>query len=136
MPNILVTGANRGIGLELVRQGKSRGQGIAACRSSSPALDALSARVEPDVEVTSDESVAGLATRLSGVPIDVLLLNAGVLQADKLGSVDLASVRTQFEINAIGPLRVAQALLPNLAANGKLAIITSRMGSIGDNTSG
>ena len=137
MATVLVTGANRGIGLELCRQFHNRGDTVVgACRKSSPALDGLGIRVEQGVDVSSDDAVAGLATRLEGMAIDVLVNNAGILLRETLGELDFDTMQRQFEINSLGPLRMVEALLPNLRSGSKIAIITSRMGSIGDNTSG
>jgi NAD(P)-dependent dehydrogenase (short-subunit alcohol dehydrogenase family) len=137
MSNVLVTGANRGIGLELCRQLHERGdQVIAACRTPSTELQALGVRVETGLDVTSDEAVAALATRLSGVSLDVLINNAGILAAQGLDNLDWQGIRRQFEVNSLGPLRVSRALLGNLVPGAKIAMITSRMGSIADNTSG
>lgn len=136
MTTALVTGANRGIGLSLCRELAKRGEVIAVCRSSSPELDALGVRVEAGVDVTDDASVASLAKRLAGTKLDLLINNAGILAPDDLEHMDLASVQRQLEVNAVGPLRVAHALLPALAASAKIAIVSSRMGSIADNGSG
>ncbi len=137
MAKAMVVGANRGIGLELCRQLKERGDAvIGTCRSASPALASLGVRVESGVDVTDDASVKALAARIAGEALDVLVLNAGVLDNVSLSTLDIDSIRRQFEVNAIGPLRVAAALLPNLRAGSKLAIVTSRMGSIADNGSG
>jgi NAD(P)-dependent dehydrogenase (short-subunit alcohol dehydrogenase family) len=136
MTTFLVTGANRGIGYELCRQLQAAGDVIAVCRSSSPELDRLKVQVEADIDIASDESVAQLAKRLQGVAIDVLINNAGVAQKNTLDDLDFDSIRQQFEVNALGALRITQALLPNLRAGAKIALITSRMGSIADNTSG
>jgi NAD(P)-dependent dehydrogenase (short-subunit alcohol dehydrogenase family) len=134
---VLVVGANRGIGLALCRRLKSLGRSvIATTRQASPALEALEARVETGVEVTDDASVTALARRLEGVVLDELICNAGILREDDLDAVDMEGVRDQIEVNAIGPLRVAKALRRNVRRGGKLALITSRMGSIGDNGSG
>jgi NAD(P)-dependent dehydrogenase (short-subunit alcohol dehydrogenase family) len=133
----LVTGANRGIGLALCERLKPAGRDvIAVCRRSSRQLDALGVRVEADVDITSDAAVAGLARRLEGVALDELWCNAGVLRQDRLNDVDLGAVRELFEVNAIGALRVVKALHPLVRRGGKIALITSRMGSIGDNGSG
>lgn len=136
MTTFLVTGANRGIGYELCRQLQAAGDVIAVCRSSSPELDRLKVQVEADIDIASDESVAQLAKRLQGVAIDVLINNAGVAQKNTLDDLDFDSIRQQFEVNALGALRITQALLPNLRAGAKIVLITSRMGSIADNTSG
>ena len=133
----LVIGGNRGIGLALCRRLKLLGREvIATCRSSSPDLDALGARVESRVDVTSDEGVAALARRLEGVTIGELVCSAGILREDDLDDVDLDDVRAQLEVNALGPLRVVKALRRNLGRGGKIALLTSRMGSIADNGSG
>ncbi|MEM8806963.1 MAG: SDR family oxidoreductase [Cyanobacteria bacterium P01_G01_bin.38] len=137
MATFLVTGANRGIGYELCRQLQASGETvIAVCRSSSPELDALKVEVETAVEISAEKSVTDLAKRLQGKTIDVLINNAGIAQVSALGNLDFESIQRQFEVNAMGALRVTQALLPNLKAGSKIAIITSRMGSIEDNTSG
>jgi NAD(P)-dependent dehydrogenase (short-subunit alcohol dehydrogenase family) len=137
MKNILVTGANRGIGLELCRQLRARGeQVIAVCRNSSAELDALGARVVEDVDVASDQSVARLAAQLRGVQLDWLINNAGILSNQSLDSLDFEAMEKQYRVNALGPLRVTAALQANLGAGSKVGIITSRMGSIDDNTSG
>jgi NAD(P)-dependent dehydrogenase (short-subunit alcohol dehydrogenase family) len=133
----LVIGANRGIGLALCRRLKEHGRDvIGVCRKSSPGLDALGVRVEPGVEVTSDAAVADLARRLKGVELDELICNAGILREDGLDDRAYDDIRAQMEVNAIAPLRVVAALHRNVRRGGKIALITSRMGSIGDNGSG
>jgi NAD(P)-dependent dehydrogenase (short-subunit alcohol dehydrogenase family) len=137
MATALVTGANRGIGLALTQQLKARGDTpIAVCRKSSPELDALGVRVEQGIDVADARSVAELGERLGEQPIDLLINNAGILQHEGLDSLDYERIQRQFEVNALGPLRVTEALLPRLAQGAKIALITSRMGSIADNGSG
>jgi NAD(P)-dependent dehydrogenase (short-subunit alcohol dehydrogenase family) len=137
MATVIVTGANRGIGLELCRQLAERGDRvIAVCREASAELEKLDVKIESGVDVTKEADVAALGQRLAGEPVDVLINNAGVLLPDALGGVDFDRVRTQLEVNAIGPLRVTQALADRLARGSKVALVTSRMGSIADNTSG
>jgi len=137
MATILITGANRGIGLELSRQMKARGADvIAVCRKSSPELDALGVRVEAGIEVSDQASIAELAKRVKGARIDVLINNAGILRGDSLDRVDFAGITQQLEVNALGPLRVTTALLSSLHEGAKVVIITSRMGSMTDNGSG
>jgi NAD(P)-dependent dehydrogenase (short-subunit alcohol dehydrogenase family) len=137
MTTFLITGASGGIGYELCRQIQAAGEtAIAVCRSASEDLKKLGIRVESGIDITSDESTADLAIRLQGVVIDVLINNAGIMERNPLGNLNFDSIRHQFEVNALGALRVTQALLPNLPAGSKIALITSRMGSIDDNTSG
>jgi NAD(P)-dependent dehydrogenase (short-subunit alcohol dehydrogenase family) len=93
-------------------------------------------RIEAGVELTNSASLDNLATRLAGVRLDGAILNAGILEADDLESFSAESLRRQFEVNALAPLLLARALLPNLPAGSKLGLITSRMGSIDDNGSG
>jgi NAD(P)-dependent dehydrogenase (short-subunit alcohol dehydrogenase family) len=134
---VLVTGANRGIGLELVRLLVSRGDKvIAACRSGSGELSGLGVTVEEGVDVTSEDSVAHLVRRLEGQPIDLLINNAGILSRENLSAMDFGAIRLQFEVNAMGPLRVSHALLPQMGPGSKIGIVSSRMGSMEDNTSG
>ncbi len=137
MTTTLVTGANRGIGLELVRQLDARGDHvIATCRKSSAELDALGVQVEAGVDVGDDSSVNALADRLGNATLDIVINNAGLLQIETLDNLDVESMRRQFEINALGPLRVTKALLPRMGEGTKIALVTSRMGSIADNGSG
>ncbi len=137
MTTSLVTGTNRGIGLELARQLKERGHHvIATCRKSSPELDALGVQVEAEIDVSDPASVRALVDRLGDISLDLLINNAGLLAIESLGELDFASIQRQFEINALGPLRITQALLPRMHAGSKIALITSRMGSIADNGSG
>jgi NAD(P)-dependent dehydrogenase (short-subunit alcohol dehydrogenase family) len=133
----VITGANRGIGLEYCRQLQQRGDTvIAVCRQSTEELRALGVQIETGVDITEAAAVADLAARLQGTAIDVLINNAGILRRVSLDDLDLDIIREQFEVNALGPLRLTQALLPHLAAGAKVVMMTSRMGSIGDNTSG
>jgi NAD(P)-dependent dehydrogenase (short-subunit alcohol dehydrogenase family) len=137
LKTFLVTGSNRGIGLEYCRQLQTRGEEvIAVCRQPSPELEALGVRLETGVDITAGDSVTNLVERLDGVPIDGLIHNAGILESTSLDRLDLASMRRQFEVNALAPLRLTQALLGQLQAGSKLILMTSRMGSIDDNSSG
>ena len=137
MGHCVITGANRGIGLELARQLSARGASvIAACRTPSPELERLGVRIESGIDVSDPDSVKELAGRLKDVEIDLLINNAGVLSAESLGSVNYESINAQWAVNALGPLRVTEALLPMLRKGSKVVIITSRMGSIADNGSG
>jgi len=139
MSTVLVTGCDRGIGRAICVQLRDRGeQVVAACLGDPPDLSDSGIRVEPHIDVTRDEPVNDLAHRLEtdGVTLDWLISNAGVLGVDELGTIDFDEVRRQFDINAVGPLRVVQALAGRLKAGSKVGIITSRVGSLSDNGSG
>jgi len=138
MATWLVTGANRGIGLELARQLHARGDAvIATCRSSSPELDAVGCRVLEGIDVGSDDVEEGLDAALEpGERIDVIVNNAGIGGWDSLERIDLELARRQFDVNTLGPLRVALALLPRLGRGAKIGFVSSKAGSIGDRPSG
>lgn len=137
MNTVLITGANRGIGLELARLYRQRDwQVIGVCRQSSADLDAVASQVISGIDVRQPAEVQRMAEALSGQTLDLLINNAGLLQDERLGQLDFESIQLQMEINAYGPLRVTEALLPFMKDGAKIACITSRMGSIADNTSG
>jgi NAD(P)-dependent dehydrogenase (short-subunit alcohol dehydrogenase family) len=137
MSTWVVTGANRGIGLELCRQLRARGESVfAACRKTSPELDALGVRVVPGVDVASEDAAKALDAALGDARIDVLVNNAGLLTHESLDSLDLDAVRRQLEVNTLGPLRLTKGLLPRLGDGSKVAFLSSRAGSIADNGSG
>ncbi len=77
-----------------------------------------------------------MANKLSNIKLDLLINNAGILDSMNLNNLDYDSMRRQFEINTLGPLRVSENFLPNLSEGSKIAIITSRMGSIADGSGG
>ena len=134
---VVVTGANRGIGLALAQQFAERGDRvIGVCRKSSEALEATGARVEAGVDVTDQAAVQALAQRLRDERIDVLVANAGILERDSLDPLDIDAIRRQFEVNTLGPLIVVRALRDSLTSGAKVGLMTSRMGSMQDNTSG
>lgn len=135
--NVVITGANRGIGLSLVQGYLAKGAKVfAVCRESSPELQASGAEIIDGVDITAEDSVASLAQRLEGASIDVLINNAGLFKNETLGAIDYEQILAQFHVNALGALRVSEALIPNLVKGAKIGLITSRMGSIADNTSG
>lgn len=139
---VLITGANRGLGLEFARQFKARGYeviGTARNPDKATALRKLGAQVE-QLDVADDKSAQALAARLAGKPIDILINNAGVIGTNARSFTDLdfnAMVKT-YQVNALGPMRVTQALYNNLkqGKGRKIVNITSVMGSIGMNFGG
>ena len=134
---VVITGANRGIGLELARHYAAEGcEVIGVCRQSSEELAGVAGQVIDGVDVTTDAGIDKLKSGLAGKRISLLINNAGLLQDEQLGGIDFDSIRTQMEINAYAPLRVAEALAPLMGQGSKIANITSRMGSIADNDSG
>ncbi len=133
----LIIGANRGIGLEFARQLKERGEDvIATCRLASPELNSLSVRVETNIDITSGDSVMKLKESLNNIKIDVLIHNAGIAEVNSLSNLDPQSIAHQFKVNALSPLCCVQAMLSKLSKSAKIALISSRMGSIEDNCSG
>jgi NAD(P)-dependent dehydrogenase (short-subunit alcohol dehydrogenase family) len=139
MPTVLVVGADRGIADAIARRLHQRGDTvIAACLDGNDELAALGVTVIGTVDVTSQPSVDELAAKLAaaGSKLDVIYHVAGVLGLDELGSIDYDDVRRQFEINTLGPLRTIEALRDLLHDGSKVGIVTSRVGSLGDNGSG
>lgn len=137
MATWLVTGASRGIGLELCRQVHARGDtAIATCRSSSLELAAVGCRVIEGTDVADPAVGETLLSALDDARVDVLVNNAGILRQDALDGLDLDLVREHFDVNTVGALRVTTALLPRLEPGAKLAFVSSKAGSIGDGPSG
>ncbi len=137
MATYLITGCNRGIGLELATQLAGRGDTvIAVCRSPSDAIKTNASEVIEGIDVTDGDSVARLKAALGDRGIDVLVNNAGILRQDDFGNLDYDQMLEHFRVNTLGPLRVTEALADNIVDGGKVAIVTSRVGSIADNTSG
>ena len=137
MASVLVTGSNRGIGLEYCRQLRERGfDVIAVCREPSPELQALDVRVEAGLDQSDPGMPADLTRRLDGLSLHWVILNAGILESIGFDQLDEASIRRQFEVNALAPLRLVRALVGQMPSGGKLALMSSRMASIDDNTSG
>jgi len=137
MATVLVTGANRGIGLELCHHLADRGDDvIAVCRTSNSWLEQPGITIVDGIDVGDDAVIEKLGKRLKNQSIDILINNAGILTRETLDDLDFDRMRLQYEINALGPLRVTKALLPNLHAGAKVLILTSRVGSVGDNSSG
>lgn len=140
MSRVLITGANRGLGLEFARQYSADGwEVIATARNpkQSEELERLakskSVSLEP-LDVASDDSVKHLVEVLSGRPLDLLILNSAIFtrEGNKLGELNFAGWRDSFETNVLGAMRVAQALIENVAASKRKQIvaISTGMGSL------
>jgi len=133
---VLITGANRGIGLEYARQFAAKGFnviGTARDPAAATELRAIIERIEA-LDVADAASVAALAKRLDGMAIDILINNAGVGGRDDndLASIDFEQMQNTFAVNAFGPLRVIQSLMPNLRLGQRKLVIgmSSQLGSI------
>lgn len=137
MACVLVTGADRGIGAALVRAYHARGdRAVGACLGDGADLRADGLEVAPRVDVTSMPSLLALRDRLQDTRIDILVSNAGAYHPDAFGDFDFDAMLRLYDVNALGPLRVVSALVPRMGEGGRIGIITSRVGSIGDNSSG
>lgn len=139
MSRILITGSARGIGLALVQHYLAAGDHvIAVCRDPGQELPKFGCECVDGVELTADTGIERVLTAVGSRPLDVLIQNAGLLRPDSFGELrrHVGDLRAQFEVNTLAPLFLTEALLPNLAAGSKIAFITSRVGSIGDNSSG
>ena len=136
MPTVLITGANRGIGLEFARQYSSDGWDvIATVREHSPELDSLGVRIET-LDMRDLDAVAGFGERLDA--LDLLVANAGTYgpRSPENGE-DGAEWLETFAVNTVAPYLLARSVLPLVArAGGKLVAISTKMGSIEDNRSG
>ena len=137
MATTLITGCNRGIGLQLASQLSERGDTvIGVCRIPSDELSALGTRLITGIDVADGDSIAKLKKELGDTRLDVLINNAGILIDDQFGSINYDDMQKQYQVNTLGPLRVIEALRDNLGEGSKVAIVSSRVGSISDNGSG
>ena len=140
MPSVLITGAGRGIGVELARQYAAEGRRVVATvRADSPELSRLAGDIRIErLDMRDFAAVAAFPERLGGEAIDLFIANAGMTAARRIDSAAEAETWQEVHaVNAVAPTLLARALLPNvLAARGKMAAITSRMGSIADSSGG
>lgn len=133
----VITGANRGIGLALSKKYAELGhEVIALCRQASPALNNLPVEIVDRIDLSDSLAKDRVLSAIGNRKIDCLINNAGILRNEILGQLDFGSINQQLSVNAIAPLRLTEALLPRMRTPGKVVFITSRMGSMGDNTSG
>jgi NAD(P)-dependent dehydrogenase (short-subunit alcohol dehydrogenase family) len=148
MQSALITGANRGLGLEFARQYLADGwQVYAACRAPASASELCRLAEESGeklqilaMDVTDPASIHEAATKLDGQAIDLLLNNAGIMgpRGQTIGNIDYEAWAEVLAVNTMGPLRVSEAFVEHVARSDRKLIVTltSGMGSIADNTSG
>lgn len=144
---VLITGANRGIGLELVSQYAREGWNVLACCRTPQHANALQAiakantgadiRILP-LDVADFNQIDALAQELKEIKIDVLINNAGIYPDSNANNIDTAHWLEAFKVNTMAPLRMATAFTPHIANSHlkKIATLSSKMGSLDDNTSG
>ena len=142
MKYIVITGASRGIGLALTQLYCLLGETVfALCRQPTPALAQTGATVISGIDVSQADVATQIKQQLShhlenSTTIDLIINNAGIMHEEFINSLDYNHMLDQFKVNSLAPLMISQALAPMMAKGAKIAMITSRMGSIDDNTSG
>ena len=143
MARVLITGANRGLGLEFARQYAAEGDRVlATCRDPAGAteLQALAGDVTVHaLDVTDLAQISALANSLEDEPVDILVNNAGVLSSgQRTGGIDYGAWEHEFKVNTMGPIAVAQAFRPHLerGEGRRMAFISSVLASIGANAEG
>ena len=136
--SIAVVGANRGIGLEIVRNLCQQGEEVFAfCRKSSSELEGLNPKkIMENFEVTDAEKMQNLLNQASLPKLDQLFHVSGILRSSSFEDLNPKNIEEQFLVNSLGPILSVQAFLPYLNTNAKIGLLTSRMGSIADNSSG
>lgn len=132
-----MVGADRGIGEALALAAIARGDPVlATCVEPSPALAEAGVRTVPGVDVRSDGAVAGLAARLAGRRVSLLVYVPGIVHETAFGRLDFDAMQDEYAVNALGFLRIAQVVVPFLDPGAKIGVITSRVASLGENGSG
>ncbi len=141
--NVVITGASGGIGLAFVKQYSLRGDKVfAICRKANAELAQLDVTIIDKMDITKAANISQIVQQLKGIHIDILINNAGLLNNESLDSLinDPLSARneinSQFQVNALAPLLLSSSLIAQMDSHSKIIFITSRMGSIEDNTSG
>lgn len=135
--HVVITGASSGIGLALVELYRQKGCKVTALvRQASPELESTGADIFEGIDIQNNSVQAAIRQVLGDDQVDVLINNAGMWGDEVIGQLDYEGMTTQWQVNALGALRVTEAVLPNMGQGSRIALITSRMGSIEDNGSG
>lgn len=138
--NILMTSGNRGIGLELARLFHQQGDKVhAICRNSSPELEEVATKICHDIDLTKYEDIVKAKEFFQELQVDILLNVAGILSQEDIEGFDQLAydrLEYQFKLNSMAPVTLSAEFLDNLKEGSKIIMITSRMGSIADNSSG
>lgn len=135
--NALITGCNRGIGLELAKQLSQKSYKIfAICRTNSDELKSITNNIFDSIDISDLQQVQEVANRLNSEKFDLIINNAGLLLPSTLDDLNIENIKKMYQVNAVAPLFLTKCMMPTLQKNSKVAMITSRMGSIEDNTSG
>lgn len=137
MENVLITGANKGIGLQLVKQHMERGDNVVAiCRQPSEELLASGASIVSAIDFLSDDFETSLLAQIKEISFDRVIANAGVCHFDSFESFDPVLIRQQFEVNALAPLRLIKSIEHLLSQGSKVILTSTRVASHQDNSSG
>lgn len=137
MENILITGANKGIGLELVKKHMKRGDKVyALCRTPSDELTQSGAQVISNINFLKDDFELLLSKQIENVRLDRVIANAGIWKVDTFESFRMESIRQHFEVNTLAPLRLIKCLEKQLKTGSKIILISTRVASLMDNSSG
>ena len=138
--NILITGANRGIGLHLSEQLKEKEFNIyALVRKTNDPLNIIAKKVIENIDLKDPNTINNAQEKLKNISFDIIINNAGILQSESLhnlGKNSIDQIMNQFQLNALAPIIITKTFLHQLTKNSKVIFMTSRMGSIADNNSG